>query len=62
MKGLLIIALIVVVIFMFRYSGYENKCTSQNPEFKEGKRCFDANNRVNLGGPFCKEECKGTWR
>ena len=62
MKGLLVLVLLVLVVFMFRYSGYEGECTSKNKEFVEGKRCYDENNKVNLGGPFCEEECKGTWK
>jgi hypothetical protein len=59
---LVMVAVILIVLFMFKYSGYENKCTSDNKEFKEGKRCFDENDRVSLSGPFCKEECKGKWK
>lgn len=60
---LVMVSIILIVLFMFRYSGYEEgSCKSDNPEFVDGMRCYDENDIVNLSGPFCREECKGTWK
>ena len=60
---LVVMLLLVVLLFLFRGSGYtEPVCTSDNPEFTGGKRCYDSNGKINIAGPFCKEECKGTWK
>lgn len=60
-----VIAVIVVLamMFMFRTSMYtEGDCTSDNEEYQDGKRCYDAGGNINMSGPFCKKECTGTWK
>ena len=58
----LLIVLVLAFVFLFRKSMYTGGCTSDNPEFTDGKRCYGADGTINLAGPFCKEECKGTWK
>jgi len=58
----LLIVLAFAFLFFFRKSMYTEGCTSENPEFKDGKRCYKSDGTISLGGPFCKEECTGTWK
>ena len=62
---LVLVAVLLVVLFFFRYSGYEQgECTSKNDEYAKGMRCHDQNGKVNLSGPFCREKCvaPSTWK
>jgi hypothetical protein len=59
---LVVVLILVSLLFLFRTSMYTGGCTSKNPEFLNGNRCYDSNGNINLAGPFCKEECKGTWK
>jgi len=57
---IIVVFLLLATLFLFRVSRYT--CTSENPEFKDGKRCYDSDGKINIAGPFCKEECKGSWK